>query len=120
MSQCNECGNHVTADFHRVFADNEGGPLRVSGVYEHDRYQKRECRRSLIGRRVRIEPRADTIHSSALGLTDDQHRQARSDDGFGRTPEEDRLERRFPLRAHDDEVDPVLVAVGSDHLRGHP
>lgn len=24
VSQCNECGNHVTADFHRVFADNEG------------------------------------------------------------------------------------------------
>ena len=23
MPQCDECENHVTADFHRVFADNE-------------------------------------------------------------------------------------------------
>lgn len=24
MPQCDECGHHVTADFHRVFADNQG------------------------------------------------------------------------------------------------
>lgn len=24
MSQCNTCDSHVTASFHRVFADNDG------------------------------------------------------------------------------------------------
>ncbi|WP_457590070.1 DUF7563 family protein [Halalkalicoccus salilacus] len=24
MAQCDQCGQHVTPDFHRVFADNEG------------------------------------------------------------------------------------------------
>ncbi|WP_162994070.1 DUF7563 family protein [Halalkalicoccus subterraneus] len=24
MPQCDECDHHVTADFHRVFADNDG------------------------------------------------------------------------------------------------
>ena len=24
MPQCDECGEHVTPDFHRVFADNDG------------------------------------------------------------------------------------------------
>lgn len=24
MAHCDECGHHVTGDFHRVFADNDG------------------------------------------------------------------------------------------------
>ncbi|WP_449267246.1 DUF7563 family protein [Halalkalicoccus paucihalophilus] len=29
MPQCDGCGEHVTVDFHRVFADNDGGSMAV-------------------------------------------------------------------------------------------